>query len=129
MSAHTRSRPPPPARNAMSAHTRWGTGRSGPLPVKRQLRGGICDEHAQDVDAAAALQRDGAARGEGDNASLSVAHLTSAGNRVELGHAEGRIVNLTTGRSIALERRGGVYILRMFIADPAAQLPFHRQGA
>jgi hypothetical protein len=60
---------------------------------------------------------------------LSVAHLTSAGNRVELGHAEGRIVNLTTGRSIALERRGGVYILRMFIADAAAQLPFHRQGA
>ncbi len=60
---------------------------------------------------------------------LSVAHLTSAGNRVELGHTEGRIVNLTTGRSIALERRGGVYILRMFIADGAAQLPFHRQGA
>ena len=41
---------------------------------------------------------------------------------------EGRIVSLTTGRSIALERRGGVYILRMFIDDPAAQLPFHRQG-
>ncbi len=60
---------------------------------------------------------------------LSVAHLTSAGNRVELGHTEGRIVNLTTGRSIALERRGGVYILRMFIADGAAQLPFQRQGA
>jgi hypothetical protein len=60
---------------------------------------------------------------------LSVAHLTSAGNRVELGSTEGRIVSLTTGRSIALERRGGVYILRMFIDDPAAQLPFHRQGA
>ena len=60
---------------------------------------------------------------------LSVSHLTSAGNRVELGHTAGRIVNLTTGRSIALERRGGVYILRMFIADGAAQLPFHRQGA
>jgi hypothetical protein len=60
---------------------------------------------------------------------LSVAHLTAAGNRVELGHAAGRIVNLSTGRSIALERRGGVYILRMYIADDAAQLPFHRQGA
>jgi hypothetical protein len=48
---------------------------------------------------------------------------------VELGHTEGRIVNLTTGRTIALERRGGVYILRMFIADAPAQLPFHRQGA
>jgi hypothetical protein len=60
---------------------------------------------------------------------LSVAHLTTAGNRVELGLTEGRIVNLTTGRSIALERRGGVYILRMFIADGAEQLPFQRQGA
>jgi hypothetical protein len=60
---------------------------------------------------------------------LSVAHLTSAGNRVELGHTEGRIVNNATGRSIALERRGGVYILRMFIADAAAPLPFGRQGA
>jgi hypothetical protein len=60
---------------------------------------------------------------------LSVAHLTSAGNRVELGHADGRIVNIATGRSMHLERRGGVYILRMFIADGPAQLPFHRQGA
>ncbi len=60
---------------------------------------------------------------------LSVAHLTSAGNRVELGHAEGRVVSLSTGRSIALERRGGVYILKMFIADAAAPLPFRRQGA
>jgi hypothetical protein len=59
---------------------------------------------------------------------LSVAHLTSAGNRVELGHTSGRVVNLTTGRAIALERRGGVYIMRMFIAD-AAPLPFRRQGA
>ena len=60
---------------------------------------------------------------------LSVAHLTAAGNRVELGHTDGRVVNLSTGRTIALERRGGVYILRMFIADAAAKLPFHRQGA
>ncbi len=60
---------------------------------------------------------------------LSVAHLTSAGNKVELGHADGRIVNLTTGRFIALERRGGVYILKMYIADAAAPMPFQRQGA
>ena len=60
---------------------------------------------------------------------LSVAHLASAGNRVELGEHDGRIVNLTTGRTIALEKRGGVYILRMFIADGEAPLPFHRQGA
>jgi hypothetical protein len=60
---------------------------------------------------------------------LSVAHLTAAGNRVELGHTDGRVVNTTTGKTIALERRGGVYILRMFIADAAAPLPFRRQGA
>ncbi len=60
---------------------------------------------------------------------LSVAHLTSAGNLVELGHTDGRVISLSTGRSIALERRGGVYILKMFIADAAAPLPFRRQGA
>ena len=60
---------------------------------------------------------------------LSVAHLTQAGNRVELGHTDGRIVSLSSGRSIALERRGGVYILKMHIADRAAPQPFHRQGA
>ena len=60
---------------------------------------------------------------------LSVAHLTSAGNRVELGQSDGRVVSLSTGRSIARERRGGVYILKMFIADAAAPTPFRRQGA
>jgi hypothetical protein len=60
---------------------------------------------------------------------LSVAHLTSAGNKVELGHTDGRVINTTTGRSIALERRGGVYILKMYIADAAAPMPFQRQGA
>jgi hypothetical protein len=60
---------------------------------------------------------------------LSVAHLTSAGNLVQLGHTDGTVVNLTTGRSIALERRGGVYVMKMFIADAAAPLPFRRQGA
>ena len=60
---------------------------------------------------------------------LSVAHLAAAGNRVELGEKYGRIVNLTPGRTI--EKRGGVYILRMFIADDGTEppLPFHRQGA
>ncbi len=58
-----------------------------------------------------------------------VAHLTAGGNRGGLGRAGGRVVSLSTGRSIALERRGGVYILKMFIADAAAPLPFRRQGA
>jgi hypothetical protein len=65
---------------------------------------------------------------EVDQPLLSVAHLTSAGNRVELGHASGRVVNLTTGRAIALERRGGVYIMRMFLADGAEPAPFRRQA-
>ncbi len=64
-----------------------------------------------------------------DQPLLSVAHLASAGNRVELGHASGRVVNLKTGRTIALERRGGVYIMKMFHADPVAPAPFGRQGA
>ncbi len=66
---------------------------------------------------------------EVDQPLLSVAHLTQAGNRVELGHASGRVVNTTTGRAIALERRGGVYIMKMHIADRGATPPFHRQGA
>ncbi len=66
---------------------------------------------------------------EVDQPLLSVAHLASAGNRVELGHASGRVVNLATGRTIGLERRGGVYIMKMFLADPVAPAPFRRQGA
>ncbi len=66
---------------------------------------------------------------EVDQPLLSVAHLTGAGNRVELGHANGRVVNLKTGRTIALERRGGVYIMRMYIADAVSPAPFGRQGA
>jgi hypothetical protein len=63
-----------------------------------------------------------------DQPLLSVAHLTSAGNRVELGHASGRVINLTTGREIALERRGGVYIMRMYIAGGSVPAPFRRQA-
>ncbi len=63
-------------------------------------------------------------------ALLSASPLTAAGNMVPFGDTEGRIVNRTTGRSIALERRGGIYIMKMWIPDPAAaQLPFRRQGA
>ncbi len=60
---------------------------------------------------------------------MSVSHLTSAGNLVQLGETDGNVVNLKTGRSIGLERRGGVYIMKMFIPDAAAPLPFGRQGA
>ena len=59
---------------------------------------------------------------------ISVAHLTAAGHRVELGDSDGRVLNLQSGRTIGLERRGGVYIMKMFIADPTP-VPFRRQGA
>ncbi len=60
---------------------------------------------------------------------LSVAHLTEAGNLVTLGDKDGQVVNVASGKTIALERRGRVYIMKMFIPDAAAQLPFRRQGA
>ena len=60
---------------------------------------------------------------------LSVAHLTSSGNMVQLGDTDGSVINLSTGRTIALERRGNIYYMQMFIADPVAPLPFRRQGA
>ncbi len=52
---------------------------------------------------------------------LSVAHLTEAGNRVSLGDKDGEVLNLATGRRIALERRGRVYIITMFHPDDAAK--------
>ncbi len=60
---------------------------------------------------------------------VSVAHLTSAGNLVQLGDTDGHVISLSTGRSIALERRGNIYYMQMFIPDAAAPLPFRRQGA
>jgi hypothetical protein len=60
---------------------------------------------------------------------VSVAHLTSAGNIVQLGETDGHVVSKSTGRSIALERRGNIYYMQMFIPDAAAPLPFRRQGA
>jgi hypothetical protein len=63
-----------------------------------------------------------------DQPLLSVAHLAAAGNRVELSHDSGRVINLATGRAIALERRGGVYIMKMHVTDGVAPAPFRRQA-
>ena len=60
---------------------------------------------------------------------VSVAHLTSAGNVVQLGDTDGHVINQRTGRCISLERRGNIYYMQMFIPDAAAPLPFRRQGA
>jgi hypothetical protein len=60
---------------------------------------------------------------EVEHALLSVGHLAEAGNRVELGAKGGRIVNIATGRAMALARRGGVYVLRLRVSG------FPRPGA
>ena len=59
---------------------------------------------------------------------ISVAHLASAGNKVELGPKDGRIYNTNTGREMKLEKRGGVYLLKMWVTGDTAP-PFRRQGA
>ena len=53
---------------------------------------------------------------------LSVSHLTQVGHRVELDQKGGRILNPTTGRALQLQRRGGVYVLRLRVSG------FPRQG-
>jgi hypothetical protein len=57
---------------------------------------------------------------------VAVSQLAAAGNRVELNKDGGSITNLKTGKSIALVRKGGVYILSMLVA--ARVLDFPRQG-
>ena len=59
---------------------------------------------------------------------ISVAHLTSAGNRVILNDTGGQIVNATTGKTIELVRRGGVYLLLMQMGVGVG-LGFPRQGS
>jgi hypothetical protein len=60
---------------------------------------------------------------EVEHALLSVGHLTATGNRVELHAKGGLITNIASGRTMALVRRGGVYVLRMRVSG------FPRQGA
>ena len=58
---------------------------------------------------------------------ISVAQLTSAGNSVVLSDTGGQIVNATTGKTIELVRRGGVYLLLMNMGIGVAS-DFPRQG-
>jgi hypothetical protein len=50
---------------------------------------------------------------EVEHALLSVGHLAAAGNRVELHDKGGTITHIVSGRTMALTRRGGVYVLRL----------------
>jgi hypothetical protein len=55
---------------------------------------------------------------------IAVSALTKAGNKVELFETGGRIVH-HSGKMTNIERRGGTYILRMWVAEEG----FPRQGA
>ena len=60
---------------------------------------------------------------------IAVSQLAAAGNKVTLEDKGGVIVNNKTGKTIALQRRGGVYILRMWVASGAnGASGFLRQG-
>ena len=51
-----------------------------------------------------------------EHALLSVGHLAAAGNRVELHDKGGSITHILTGKTMALTRRGGVYVLRLRVS-------------
>ena len=50
-------------------------------------------------------------------------HLAAAGNKMELHDKGGLIANVASGRTMALTRRGGVYVLRLRVSG------FPRPGA
>jgi hypothetical protein len=57
-----------------------------------------------------------------------VSELAAAGNDVNLRADHGEIVNKKTGKVVTFPRRGGVYVLQMWIKiDEASDFP--RQGA
>ena len=59
---------------------------------------------------------------------IAVSALTQAGNVVEL-HEKGGTIAHHSGKVTYLERRGGTYVLRMWVPVEAAPTTFHRQGA
>ena len=48
---------------------------------------------------------------------MSVSSICDRGNRVLFGRGGGVIQNLTTGQEIPFERRGGIYVIGMWIKD------------
>jgi hypothetical protein len=63
-----------------------------------------------------------------DRTLLSVTELAAAGNDVNLRADHGEIVNRKSGKKITFPRRGGVYVLQMWIKDEGTP-GFPRQGA
>ena len=63
---------------------------------------------------------------------IAASHLADGGNIVQLGKKGGTIIHEKTGRRIAIQRRGGIYFLRMWISPPrdeAAASVFPRPGS
>ena len=63
---------------------------------------------------------------------IAASHLADGGNIVQLGKKGGTIIHEKTGRKIAVQRRGGIYLLRMWISPPkdeAAASVFPRLGS
>jgi hypothetical protein len=49
---------------------------------------------------------------------IAVSHLSAAGNEVTFTKTGGKIVNTVSGKTIAIQRKGGVYVLRMWVPGP-----------
>ena len=54
---------------------------------------------------------------------IAASQLAAAGNRVILGAKGGVVEHIKTGRRMMLQRRGGVYVLRMWIAADSQDFP------
>ena len=54
---------------------------------------------------------------------IAVSHLSAAGNEVTFSKTGGKIVNNTTGKVINFQRKGGVYILRMWVPGQQGASP------
>ena len=64
---------------------------------------------------------------------IAASHLTEAGNEVSLWKTGGYVKHIATGKKINVQRRGGIYVLRMWIppeTKPAVESSvFPRQGS
>ena len=60
---------------------------------------------------------------------IAVSHLSEAGNEVRLWKTGGEVTHLASGRKIKIQRKGGVYVMRMWVypadkeSDASASFP------
>ena len=60
---------------------------------------------------------------------IAVSHLAASGHRVVLGKDGGEVVHAATGRKIQIHRKGGVYIMKMWIPTVAPKGQQGQQGS